>query len=422
MKILLVTYHFPPGTAAGATRPYGLALEWSRMGHEVVVVTAQPQAAHDGFKVISVPDRGVLGRARTAAMGSGSESVATRVAGSRAWLRRLTERTVRSSKSVLMHPDERRRWSRDVVREVVSACEPPFDWVVATAPPFSAFYAGRALARRLGARLALEYRDLWTESAYYPYGTTRRALDRRRESKLLGTADAIVTATTLAGREMRVAFPHAVQPRAVYTGIDTAAWRAPVDEKPGDPIVLSHFGSLYEGRRDLDLLARALGGLGTELSHSDVGLRVRLYGRRDGHAEESFKDAGVAEYLEFVGSVPREEVPRRLGEADAALLVVWDNPADACSLPSKAVEYLASGRRVIAIGARAGSEVYQLLGAFEGVDLCLSTEDVTEAVRGVLHRRVAGERSTYDRAAELGPYEREHMARAYLDVLGGGRV
>jgi len=421
LRIVLVSYHFAPGSAAGATRPHGLARQLVGMGHRVVVVTAEPAARSEDFDVISVPDTGLARALKRAAGGTGSESVATLVGGRREWLRAVTERAVRFGKAVVAHPDERGRWSRAAVRAFsASGHTGAADWVIATGPPFSVFFAGGRIAGETSARLVLDYRDLWTQSAYYPFGRLRRALDVRRERGMLRAADRVVTTTSIAAAQLAASFPNAPGAQAVYTGIVLEEWRTSSSETAAPLLVLSHFGSLYEGRRDLDLVARGLASIRDELAESGYSACVRLYGRRDGHAEEAFQRLGMSQQLEYMGGVPRDVIPDRLAETDAAILAVWDNPEDRCSLPSKAIEYLASGVHIIVVGARPGSEVHTVLGGFVGVDLCECTEDVVRAVRYLMHRRTSGEHARYDRTAQMGRFREDSMARSYLSVLEGG--
>lgn len=423
MKILLISYHFAPGSAAGATRPSGLANALTDLGHEVVVITSEPDAESSGISAVVVADVGIARAIKRAAGGSGDESVATLVGGRSVTARRISEAIVRFGKSLVAHPDEKGGWGKAVVRAVGLSTElTDIDWVIATGPPFSTFIAGIRVAKMLDARLLLDYRDLWTGSAYYPYGRMRRILDSWRERNALNRAAVVTTTTSSFAELLSTQFRNAVEPCAIYTGIDILPWRlGATDPRLGGALRLAHFGSLYEGRRDITPLAQALSAMRVHQKVPGFTASVRMYGRRDGSSEAAFASAGVSDLVRYEGVIPRDRVALELAETDVAVLVVWDNQADSGSLPSKVFEYLAAGVHILVIGARPGSETYEFLRRFEGVSMCVSSDDVVQALcdiwGGVAHS--AGRR--YSRETELRSLSVIAMGESFERLMSEGR-
>ena len=62
MKILIVSYYFPPQNSIASLRPYSWAKWWSRAGHDVTVLTIEKKILKNNlnldcsmFKLIEVP-------------------------------------------------------------------------------------------------------------------------------------------------------------------------------------------------------------------------------------------------------------------------------------------------------------------------------------------------------------------------------
>ncbi len=422
MKVLMLSYHLAPGEAAGATRPTGLAKTLIDLGHEVVVFTAEPDAERSGLPAVVIADVGLARVVKRAVGGAGDESVATLVGGQSSTVRHVSEAMVRFAKSLIAHPDEKGGWGRAVLRAVT---ENPglsdFDWVIATGPPFTTFVTGVRIASVLEARLLLDYRDLWTGSAYYPYGSLRRAIDRWRERKALHRATVVTATTNTFAELLKSQFPSAAEPYAIYTGVDVDSWQLARDDSGVRPVLrLAHFGSLYEGRRDITPLAAALSSMRSCSTTPGFTASVRMYGRRDGSSEAAFTRAGVSDLVSYEGVIARERVASELAETDVAVLIVWDNQADCGSLPSKVFEYLAAEVHILVIGARPGSETHDFLRRFNGVSMCMSTDEVINALRAVWSDVADGVRPRYSREAELSDLSLRAMGESFELLMNEG--
>lgn len=177
MKILFFTENFPPETNAAATRVYERALYWIKWGHDVTVITSNPNFPHgrifngyqnhycteemDGIRVIRVrtyisPNRGVLRRT--------TDFLSFMINGYRA-----------------------------------ATLEPAPDVVISTSPQFFAAVAAWWFAKRRGLRYVFELGDLWPASIA-AVGVMRANFALRMieslELRMYRDADAVVALTS----------------------------------------------------------------------------------------------------------------------------------------------------------------------------------------------------------------------------------
>jgi len=134
----------------------------------------------------------------------------------------------------------------------------------------------------------------------------------------------------------------------VPLGVDLAKFNpatvTPIERDPSK-ITAVYVGHLHPSR-DLDTLVEAV----AVAAEKTTSLECLIIGDGDARPalEQLAAEHGVSEYIEFIGSVPHEEIPRWLASADIGLAYVADKPQYRHQPPIKTVEYLASGLPVVA--------------------------------------------------------------------------
>ena len=356
MKILYVAVDTPiPGTHGGSVHAQELCRALSRRGHDVHVVAP-------------------VGESRSASPSSTGPSSAT--AGGAMRLHRL-----RKPRRFLEWASVRR------VRQIASAVAP--DVVVERFYTFGG--AGIWAAHALQIPAVLEVNS----PARAIPGSWRDRLDRltlvrpidRWRRRMLEWSDAVYTTS-------RHLVPPEAQPAAtvVVNGVDPDRFR------PGPPtgadgplrcVYVSSFRS-WHGAEDLVQAVAMCQARG-------VNLRVTCLGRgpRWAHARRAADRAGVNGVVQFVGTVPCDEVPGYLADADVGLAPF--SPAAFRPLelgwfwsPIKIFEYLAAGLAVVTIDIRELRElVPDTVGRFytPGVprELCETLEQLATD-RATLHQ------------------------------------
>ncbi len=374
MRLLLVSYFYPPGRDTGGQRPAAMAKYLRRLGHEVTVLTtdAYGQGAADEAQVV---------RARDARRLGGGTAVA------------LYDANTYSGRP---HP-----LSRLLVPEPLVATWAPFarraalrllrqrelDAVITTSPPESVHLVGRALSRR-GLPWVADLRDGWTFEPLrppFPTGLQRR-LDAALERRWLGAADAVVCVSEPAAADLRrrlglapALVPNGWDPEAEVAGPEAVA--GILDAERVSLVYTGRFGSY--GRDPSGLVA----GL-RRLAREDPGGAARLELVLAGPltpAEAELMRADVAPArIVIAGSLERPRALALQRQADALLLIA--HPSRRQLLNFKLFEYLAAGRPILALAA--GTEAGRLAAA-AGCEVASAADEVE--IAAALRRLASGE-------------------------------
>lgn len=430
MRIVIVTHFFPPGGGAGAIRPHALATELRRRGHDVVVITSNPAAEQSAFEVVSVPylrfrarlsallGRGADARRRARQAPSGDVQPLPGVPPSRfvSFVAKWAERTIQ-------HPDKYRAWIREVDRWWKSAGKEMAapDIVLASTPPVSTAYAGARLARRWGCPLVIDFRDLWTESPYYRFGSIRRAIDAMAEARLIAKA----VGATVVTEELRAVLTKEYPGLPVWlvrTGVCAPARSHAAGERANASraMTIAHFGSLDDWvKRDPALLLHTIDQLHLNGSLPRGSFRLNLYGTVGpqflGAAAAAIQDGTII----LKGTVPHDEAMRALAACDISLLIMW--PGDSHSMPMKAMESMALGKTMLVFGAGTDSEIRRVLGDTPGVYFCDDDATAQIALQACWERFSAGKEMDWPSPERARPFLASRMAddfeRIFTEVV-----
>ena len=456
MRLLLVTYYFPPSGGAGVQRTLKFAKYLRAAGVEPVVLTVEAGAypSLDPTLAADVPDGVEVVRTRAldpfglyGALTGRSRRDAVAV-GSVAGAESLGQRLGLWARANVFLPDARVGWApfaARAARRIVRAGRA--DAVLTSGPPHSTHLVGLALRRLLadrGVPWIADFRDPWTGINFYdelPMSRPARAFDAALERRVLRSADAVVTVSPTWARELEAKgglAPGAV--RVIQNGFDPADFgghgeRGRGDEGAAPPAPLSqaapprpgaftlvHVGSLY-GSRNPETLWAAVAAL-RERGRPQTGgagrLRIRLVGRVDGVVRASLDRHGLTEVVDEAGVVTHAEAVAEMAAADLLFLSIEPVANADGILTGKLYEYLASGRPVLALGPPDGDAARLLRDVGGGR---LVQWDDRAAVEGTLAGAYAawerGEPQTGAAPEALGPLARPAQARALADLVRG---
>jgi glycosyltransferase involved in cell wall biosynthesis len=342
VRLTYLTQYFPPETNAPAVRVYESSRVLVAHGHEVHVVTAQPNhpsgVVFPGFRA---------GRyTHDEVDGIHVHRVPTLPTANRGTLRRSLQFLEVAA-----------------VETLLGALRlPEIDLVLATSPQLLIGAAGLALARIRRVPFVLEVRDLWPESldavglleAGHP---VVRGLEWLEHRLYRSAAGVVAVSEGFVDHLRRHGVPHS-RLVVVENGIDLDAFRVdtPLDLRgtlgiAADTLLVGFVGTLGLAQ-DVGILARAVARL-----PEDAGIHVVIVGEgadRERVARE-ISALGVGSRVHLRPAVPRTEVPRLLQACDVCAVLLRDHVALDKVLPSKVFEAMAMGRPVL-LGARGCAE------------------------------------------------------------------
>jgi glycosyltransferase involved in cell wall biosynthesis len=258
----------------------------------------------------------------------------------------------RSLKQAVNFPDNKTPW---VPFAYSAGRKIKYDYVLVTAPPFSAFITGYYLARSSGKPLIADFRDTWLEFPFMPYkGRIQKSFVRYWEHKIVASAKLIIVVDENIRNALIERFPWAAGRMHVlpngYDPDDYAVVRRPSvftiaylgtvrDER--DP---GHFLSVVEKFR-----------IEQKLNPGDINLKFI------GHVEPKYLTQ-INKY-DFTLTTGHQPYRKAINEFCSSHVAVLITTGSEYFFPSRQNEYLASGLPIIVCGKSKG--VHLLEDAFK---------------------------------------------------------
>lgn len=409
--VMVVAYDFPPHGAIGTMRTLRVVRALRERGWAVSVVTGDPETYLPGTPVEPALERQVPSgvqvvrvrafrgmdrltrlapRPRASASGKGETSS-----------RRQQPRGTRSGKAGILRrahdrvdawlsiPDNESGWMAPAVRAGMGharAVGRP-DVLYSSSPPWSGQVVALALARWLGCPWVADFRDPWARA---PWRDWRLPVRQRAaswlERQVVSRADAVLFVTQANRDEFAATYGAKAAARfhLVPNGCDPAELDAAAPLPPRPEFVLLHAGTLYGARNPMPVLEAIAQGV-RRGTLDPARFRLRLLGTvslAQDLAVES-RRLGIADVVEFLPRVGREESLRELKSASALLLV---QVGTTVSVPGKAYEYLAAGRPVLALSEE--GETADLVRA-SGAGVSVTPAAPLDAIEAALHQVMA---------------------------------
>jgi glycosyltransferase involved in cell wall biosynthesis len=360
MRILFVSYYFPPFNTIGAVRVGKMAKYLEDFGHDVRVIAADDQMLPPTLPVEINEDRVIRTpwwgphrlafRRRRANRHNAQAGASAPAGGPSPAAERLLDAARRVGR-VFTVWDGLIGWYPYALREAVRLSG---DWrpdlIYASAHPITSLRVGAAASRRIGVPWVAELRDLWADNHALKLRGWRRRLEERRERRCLTSAAGLVTATEAFAAVLRARYDQPVG--VVLNGYDPGDFPSAPAPRPADGLLrVTYTGRVYTGKQDPTPLFAALAGLGP------VADRVRLvfYGGDPGLPLRLGRQHGVERLVESHPSVPYRDALRLQSESDILLLLNWLSPEGWGVYFGKLFEYAGARRPILCVGPPEGS-------------------------------------------------------------------
>lgn len=419
MRILLISYHFPPYNTMGAVRASKTAKYLVRAGHSVRVVSARSQGEGElGTLDLEIPGSmvswtswiGIRRRPNLSVGGRADSSQETRLT-TRSRIYGAAYRAAHwSSRNLIYVPDREIGWFPFAAREAVSvATRNGCDVVYASAPPYTSLVVGAWVARRVRVPLVCELRDLWADPGLRHVPHWARGLDTGLERLVLSSAAGLVA---VSGPHAELLGERYQRPAVVVTnGFDPEDYPSPAAAGHLDTLHVAYTGTLYDGFRDPLPLFEAAKVLAAE----SVRVRVHFYGPDSDLALRRATFAGAEDCVVAHAAVPYKDSLRVQVESDVLLLLDQGERTEAGNLTGKLFEYIGARRPILVVGrpdyAAAQLVIEQGLG-------CV-TRDPSEIVRFLreLYHRKQQDGRIADLGTDTSPYTRAKGVETLVGFL-----
>ncbi|HKT48971.1 MAG TPA: glycosyltransferase [Candidatus Angelobacter sp.] len=374
LRILLISYLFPPAGGIGVQRALSLARYLPECGFEVHVLSAANAAApvRDPALCLRVPQEvkqhhaftpevpfwvrhtiwNYLSRSKKPKKGAPNpqEQIAPpngkpQAGGVKSLATRAIRRILSPEPEVLWAPFAIRK-AKDVVRKH------GIDVVMVTAPPFSSFLVGNALKKSFPSlKYVADFRDEWISFYLKDFEFQSSDYTRQKaiaiERQTIESADLVVAVAQTSLKEIKSRYPD--QPAnkfaCISNGFDPEAFSGLMPrENHEKKLIVTHVGTAYKTASPQFYLD-AVDGLPEELRSQ---IETRFVGRITDAERQQFQ--GRKSNNQLIGFMPQHQALRYMEETDCLLLTMTNN----ISLPGKLYEYLAARKPIIALSPKGG--------------------------------------------------------------------
>lgn len=299
------------------------------------------------------------------------------------------------------------------------------DVVIATSPPLVAIIPGWLAARRFGAKLIFEIRDLWPESAVTTGVLRERAVLTRLLYRLERWACTVadrLNVLTPAFRDnlVRRGLARAEDIVFVPNGADLERFQPAASNRAvreelgwGDRFVVMYAGA--HGRANaIGQLVEAAAGLA---DRPDILIASVGDGPERTKHEDEARRRGLTNIV-FHGAQPKERMPELVNACDAGAAVLQNNPTFRTVYPNKVFDYMACKKpTLLAIDGVARQLVCDEAGAgiyAEPENVAMLTAAIKRLADDPAGREEMGQRG---RDWVVAHASRDALAARYLDVM-----
>jgi len=460
MRLLFITYEFPPKGGPGVQRPLATARYLAEAGWDVTVLTVAdpPTSLRDDALLAGLPEAVRVERAWSveptrvvqavrrvgSRLGSGrmgafvrrlrnglasvpvspdpsraaeqEECGAGGIAGggpasapvSRGYTR-LSPGAIRAVQALFV-PDEKYWWTPFAVRLGKRLHrEAAFDCILASGPPFTALGVARRLSRACGIPWVADLRDPITDGCFFrPLTPLHRSLMYAFERRVLRSAARVITVTEGMREAIGQRLPDVLaKVKTITNGFDQRVFAGPAPVSPAD-FELAYVGT-FQRPISPEVLLTAFAEARTRNPAFSARARIAFIGARDAATDAAVAASGLADVVQRTGFVPHRQAIERMRAASVLLLFLGSGPENRLNLSGKLPEYLGADRPVLALVPPDGvaADVVRRSGA----GWVLAPDDVEGTTAALLEAFAAWQTGTLPRPdpAVVASFERSRL-------------
>ncbi len=400
MKVLLVSFYFPPAGGGGVQRPLKFATHLPALGVEThVLAPDDPRWIHVDDEV-RVPTQAWVHRVRY--LGPAGRRPAEELHGKHGL--ELARTRARLLGRRLLVPDENVGWNLTAIPAAIRLVRRHgIDVLLTTSPPNSIHLIGAAVKAATGVRWVADLRDSLTA---HPHRRYESRLVRLKEKGGEGvarvvarSADAIVAVSDAIAAETRALYPKGTV-ATIANGCDFDDF-AGLHYLRGERFRITHTGSFF-GRRDPRPFLQAL-------HDSDSEALARFVGGFRPADREWAEELGLGRRLELVPYAPHRRALELQRNSDALLLLIPEADGRGRGvLSGKVFEYLAAERPILAAVPPDGAAAQLIREAGAGI---VAAPDDVPALRAALDGLERRWREGSLNGTPLSPELRDRLSR-----------
>ena len=391
-RVLIITYYWPPSAGSGVQRWLKFAKYLPEYGWEPVIFTPEnpdfelndesllqevskdievlkfpiwePYSIFRKIKRTPIKDPGII-------LENKKKSLTDRLA---IWLR-----------ANLLVPDPRVFWVKPSVNFLLDIIKRNnIKAIITTGPPHSVHLIGRNLKRKSGLPWIADFRDPWSAWEFLdtlPMLKPVRNWHHNLELSVLKEANEVVTISPTFKRELERIGKRKVQ--LITNGFDASDLPDLLETPPqADVFHVVYTGIIDAIRNPIPFIEAFQNAFST----SETKVRLTFVGRVSEQVQQYVqKDPWLRLHVDFSGYLSHKEVFAYYQQASLLLLILTNTKNAKGNIPGKLFEYMATGRKIIALGDPEGDSATIIHEANAGM---VFRHEALEQMEAYLNERV----------------------------------
>lgn len=377
MKILLISYYFPPCGGAPVQRWLRFIPYLIERGHHITVITSKNgdypfidsrlcRKVPPSVKVIRVPALGMgkiwkLFAGKSSSMPYGNIPKASS----------LISKVLIWMRLNLIIPDLRVFWNPPAWRATIRELRRfPYDLLITTGPPHSSHLIGLKLSPKTHLKWYTDFRDPYLNIHYMklnPPSRLTRSVHRYLEKKILASANLNIVVSQAIADAMPTG-----KKVVIHNGFDIRDFAA-LKHHPAPHFRIKYVGQFTAGQ-NLNIICELCSQLKRDFKLSLIGTRLSV-------AEETKLKNSCKDKLCILPFLPHEQALQQMVDSDLLLLIVNEYEGNSGVLTTKLFEYLASRSPILCFSSE-DSAAGQIIKECKAGH-CFGYQQVAEAVKWV---------------------------------------
>ena len=425
MKVIIVSYYWPPSGGSGVQRWMYFAKHLVENGIEPIVVTISPEnAAYSTFDESLVKQVEHIETHHTTGgfqilkfysfLKSGNTKKQIPVGDIGDKKKSKFDKLSAYIRANYFIPDARVGWNKKAIPEIEKIIKKEkIDFIITTGPPHSTHLIGLEIKNKYNLKWVADFRDPWTEVYYNNlFKRTKRAdlKDKSLEKTVLNKADLVLTV----GPSMRKMLTHKLlnnesKVHAILNGFDEEKLSF-IQGKRYQEFTIAHIGIWTLQQANTEIVS-ALKQIASE--NKDWQIRFVLVGNIHPEIIQNLQNIPNL-IVDHRGKVSHQDALQEMMNADLLLNCQADIPNSKLIISGKHMEYLATGNNMIVIGNKEG-DAAELMKGNEKTRM-ISPKDVQELKNSIIYFYQL-ERKTPLYNLEMNQYSRKSTAKELADLL-----
>ncbi len=363
MKILIITYYWPPSGGAGVQRWLKFSKYLPEFGCTPIILTVDEKLASYAQLDYSLEEeispklpvyktktfepynlyKKLSGKKEIPYGGFTNQKKVT-----------LFEKFSRFIRGNLFIPDPRIGWNRHALKMAVEIVQKEkVTLVITSGPPHSTHLIGEKLKIRTGITWVADFRDPWTDIYYYKdlyHSGLAAKYDKYLEKKVLAGADKIITVSNEVAKLLQDKISGSSSKiEVIPNGYDDTDFEN-IRLVPNNYFTITYTGTISLSY-NIGQFIEAISQLPESIK---AKIRIRFVGNIPIEIINLFNLKNLGPMVEVMGYIPHDEAISQMISASILLMAIPDTPGNKGIVTGKFFEYLAAKRPILAIGPKGG--------------------------------------------------------------------